>query len=507
MRTTLNPVTAPAATRADRPTIRLHRLRRRSTLTTTLVAAALGIVSLAARSHAAEQPLRVDERGRGLLAADGAPFFYLADTAWELLHRADRDETIRYLDDRAAKGFTVIQTVALAELDGLRTPNAAGHVPLVELDPARPLTVDGPANDYWDHVDFAIDAANRRGLTVALLPTWGDKWNLKWGVGPVVFTPDNARAFGLWLGARYRDADVIWVLGGDRPIESDEQRAIVVAMAEGVEAGDGGRRLKTFHPSGGYGSSDFFINADWIDLRFRQNGHEVRYEERFAGTLRDYQLEPSKPIVDGEPLYEGHPIGFNAARNGYSTAADVRRPLYWNLLSGACGHAYGHHSVWQMWRPGRDPVNGPLMPWEQALDAPGAGQMQHGRTLMRLLAGWGLVPDESLLKPLPWAPDDSPIAARGAGRYRVLAARDAGGAGVVAYLPVGRPIRLDLSDLGAVGYAAWFNPRTGELTPIDAVDPSNDGVFDTPDTGELLDWVLIVAAEPLDAASRRARSP
>ena len=56
-------------------------------------------------------------------------------------------------------------------------------------------------------------------------------------------------------------------------------------------------------------------------------------------------------------------------------AADVRRPLYWDLFSGACGHTYGHHSVWQMWKPDRPPINDPLMPWTEAIDEPGAKQM------------------------------------------------------------------------------------------------------------------------------------
>jgi hypothetical protein len=58
------------------------------------------------------------------VTADGRPFFWLGDTAWELFHRLNREEATRYLEDRASKGFTVIQAVALAELDGLNTPNA-----------------------------------------------------------------------------------------------------------------------------------------------------------------------------------------------------------------------------------------------------------------------------------------------------------------------------------------------------------------------------------------------
>lgn len=52
--------------------------------------------------------LKVSENKHFLVREDGAPFFYLGDTAWELFHRLNREEADRYLADRAAKRFTVI---------------------------------------------------------------------------------------------------------------------------------------------------------------------------------------------------------------------------------------------------------------------------------------------------------------------------------------------------------------------------------------------------------------
>jgi hypothetical protein len=142
--------------------------------------------------------IRVAANHRTLETADGPigaskPFFWLGDTAWELFHRLNREEAIEYLDTRKAQGFNVIQAVALAEFDGLRTPNAYGDLPLVELDPTR-LDItpgnnpkDGAEYDYWDHVDFVIKAAADRGLYIGMLPTWGDKVAHLWGDGPIVF--------------------------------------------------------------------------------------------------------------------------------------------------------------------------------------------------------------------------------------------------------------------------------------------------------------------------------
>jgi hypothetical protein len=123
----------------------------------------------------------LSENKRFLVFEDGTPFFYLGDTAWELFHRLNKEETERYLENRREKGFTVIQAVVLAELDGLNTPNAEGEKPLIDNDPTK-------INEaYFQHVDWVIKKAEEKGLFIGLLPTWGDKWNKKWGVGPVSF--------------------------------------------------------------------------------------------------------------------------------------------------------------------------------------------------------------------------------------------------------------------------------------------------------------------------------
>lgn len=140
------------------------------------------IVVLPATAGDTELPrLRVSANQRFLVTTEGRPFFWLGDTAWELFHRLNREEATRYLEDRASKGFTVIQAVALAEIDGLNTPDAYGHRPLVDNDPTRPDVKDGSDNDYWDHVDYIVRRANELGLRIGFLPTWGDKWHKKGG--------------------------------------------------------------------------------------------------------------------------------------------------------------------------------------------------------------------------------------------------------------------------------------------------------------------------------------
>jgi hypothetical protein len=436
--------------------------------------------------------LRVSDNRRFLVKADGTPFFWLGDTAWELFHRQTREDAERYLRNRAERRFTVVQAVALAEFDGLQAPNAYGDRPLNDNDPTQPNEA------YFAHVDWIVAKANALGMYVGFLPTWGDKWNQQKGRGPEIFTPANAERYGEWLGRRYKDAGVIWIVGGDRPIATDVHREIIRAMARGLRTGDGGTHLITFHPPGGQSSATWFHEEDWLDFNMRQNGHVAEFTGRYDQTRVDYDRTPVKPVVDGEPIYEDHPVSFDAKRLGHSIAADVRKPLYWDLFTGAFGHTYGHHSVWQMWMPDRQPVNNPLMPWPEAIEQPGAAQMQHGRALMESRPFLTRVPDQDVL-----VTGRVPTSMPGAGRYQFVATRDLDGSYAMVYAPVSRPFTVRMSKIsGSKVRAWWFNPRDGSSTSIGTFDNTGERTFTPPTPGEMIDWVLV-----LDDAARNYPAP
>lgn len=436
--------------------------------------------------------LKVSENHHFLVTDSGQPFFWLGDTAWELFHRLNREDAERYLQDRAQKGFTVIQAVALAELGGLTEKNPYGQLPLIDNDPAN------PNEEYFQHVDWIVARANALGLYIGLLPTWGDKWNKAWGAGPEIFTPENAAIYGEWLGRRYRNAGLVWILGGDRAVQSERQKDILRAMANGLRKGDGGAHLITFHPTGGSGSAQWFHNESWLNFNLRQNGHQAEFTGRYDQTRADYDRLPPKPVIDGEPIYEDHPIAFDAKKFGNSAAADVRRPLYWDLFGGACGHTYGHHSVWQMCTTNRAPVNNPLMPWNEALDQPGASQMQHAKHLLLSRPFLTRVPDDSLI-----VPERVITSVPGAGRYRFAGTRDSHGAYAMVYAPVGRKFKVRLEAIqGSPVKAWWFNPRTGEATEIGEFANAGIREFISPTPGEDLDWVLV-----LDDAAKHFPAP
>ncbi len=458
-------------------------------------------LALAAVATALASPLKglkVADNKRFLVTADGKPFFYLGDTTWELFHRLDREDAVKFLDDRAAKKFNVLQSVAIAELEGHTDPNPYGHLPFVDLDVTKPALKDGPQNDYWDHVDFIVAEANKRGIYIGFLPTWGRFWHDTNNDRKPLFNTSNAEVYGEWLGRRYKDAGLIWILGGDRGVDTDEQKEIIRAMAKGLRKGDGGAHLMTFHPPGGGGSAKWFHDDAWLDFNMRQNGHVAEFTERYAQTRVDHDRTPTKPVLDGEPIYEDHPVSFDAKKLGHSIASDVRRPLYWNLFSGAFGHTYGHHSVWQMWSPGKNPINNPLMPWTEAMDQPGAGQMKHGRALMESRPFLTRIPDDSVI-----VTDRVPTRVPGAGRYHFAATRDTAGTYAMVYVPVGRSFKVRMGAItGAKVKAWWFDPRDGSAKAIGEFANTGEREFTPPGKGEMTDWILV-----LDDAAKRYPAP
>ncbi len=419
--------------------------------------------------------LSTSKDGRYLVTKDNKPFFWLGDTAWELFHRLTREEADLYLQDRAQKGFTVIQAVVLAELDGLDTPNAYGHKPLLNNNPAKPNEA------YFKHVDYIVSRAGKLGMLVGMLPSWGDKWNKKWGTGPEVFTTENAKAFGTFLGNRYRNSPIVWILGGDRDVETEGHKAIIRGMALGLKEGDGGAHLMTFHPQGGKSSSDFFNDENWIDFHLSQTGHgndskNYRYNQKH----RD--LKPVRPHLDGEPRYEDHPNKFNPAEHGWMDDFDARQTAYWSLLSGACGHTYGNHNIWQFYTEKRKPVSWARTNWKTALSHSGSRQVGLARKILEQRNWQRLVPDQSLI--VSENKEDS--------TYSVAAVSQDGDY-LLAYLPYGNKVTISTQKIKGTRLKAWwFNPRDGSIISLPAFANNGSQTFAPHSVGRGSDWLLVI---------------
>jgi hypothetical protein len=430
-------------------------------------------------------PLMVSPDGRFLQYRDGAPFFWLGDTAWLLLQRLDREETERYLRDRASKGFNVVQVMVL------RTPrdaNVYGVPALVDGDPARPNLTPGndPARpgeyDYWDHLDWVLERAATHGIYLGLVAAWGSMVN-----GGHLHA-GNVEAYARFLARRYRDRpNVIWINGGDT--RGDRHTEVWQALGRTLKREDPGH-LITFHPFGRTQSSTWFHNEPWLDLNMFQSGHRrydqddspgAKGEDNWRYVREDYARQPPKPTLDGEPSYEDIPQGLHDPSQPYWTADDCRRYAYWSVLAGACGHTYGHNAVMQMHKPGVGKGSyGVRKYWHEALNDPGASQMQHLKRLVLSRPYYERVFDEEA------------VVDNGQRYEYVIVAR--GKRYLFAYTYTGRSFRLRMGRISGDRVKAWwYDPRTGAATPAGVFPNRGERLFDPPgDPRPGNDWVLVL---------------
>jgi hypothetical protein len=413
---------------------------------------------------------------------DGKPFTWLGDTGWELLQRLNRQEADYYLVRRAEQGFTVIQTVVLAEFDGLHIPNANGDLPLNFDDPTM------PNEKYFEQVDYIIDKAASVGLTIALLPTWGDKvYKDGWGKGPEIFTPANARVYGKWIGDRYKNKkNIIWIMGGDRnPRAATNDVEIWRAMAAGVEEGVGGqdKALMSFHPQGvAEGGSQWFHNDSWFDFNMLQTGH-CTDQPVYDKILASYNRLPTKPVLDGEPIYENIPICFDEKDMGKSSAYDVRKAAYNSLFAGAFGHTYGCNDIWQMHTPAYEAVLTSNLFYKEAMELNGANQMKFVRRLLESRPFLDRVPDQSMVVENNLFADERIQATHGKD-YAFI------------YTAQGRAITVNMGKIsGTKITASWYNPRNGVSKEAGSFDNKGQQKFTAPTAGYGQDWVLILDDE------------
>ena len=445
-----------------------------------LIAALVALVSAPVRAQDADAPLprlAVSADGHFLTTEDGKPFFWLGDTAWELFARLDEAQTLQYLDNRRDNGFNVIQAAILTEWS-LAVPSAEGQVALRDNDPLRPNEA------YFKHVDWVIQQAADRGLYVALVATWGDKVNLKNGLGPILFNTTNARPYGEYLGKRYgATSNVIWLLGGDRNPEGDTELAIWRGMGAGIEAGSGGQALISYHPRGGKSSAQWFQKDAMVDFNLIQSGHNVRDTPTWDLISDGFHRKPVKPILDSEINYEEFAIARRPA-NGYFTEYDIRKQAYRSVFAGGAGVTYGHQSMWQFYAPERRSIGYATTYWYDALNAPGAVEMRYLADLMLSRPYFDRIPDQKLLLSIPNTP-------KATNATKPIATRASDGSYAFIYLPSNQAVLVDFKLLsGTTIRAWWYDPRTGRNILIGET-PKSDLRKLLPPVNDR-DWVLVL---------------
>jgi hypothetical protein len=137
-------------------------------------------------------------------------------------------------------------------------------------------------------------------------------------------------------------------------------------------------------------------------------------------------------------------------------------------------------------------VNGPLRPWDAALNLPMANQMKHLKHLMLSRPFFDRIPDQTLIE--SEQKDDETYA---------IGTRDESGTYAFVYVPTGKTININTKELrGQVLNVWWYDPRTGATFMLGQTQ--NFGSFSAvcPSSGPGNDWILVV-----DDASKGYEKP
>jgi hypothetical protein len=439
---------------------------------------------------------------------DGKPFFWLADTGWEMLHRLNRIEIETYLENRKHKGFNVIQTVLISEfIHSDKLTNYYNDSIFRNENPEKPHITpeNNPDNaaeyDYWDHLDFAVKTAETKDLYLALVPSWGE-WVTPRTDKALFNTKEQAYSYGWFIGNRYRNSpNIIWILGGDR---LPDERAIGIelwrTMAEGIA--DGTNNIRKMDGKADYSttlmthhaftsSSKWFHYDEWIDFHTWGSYHaEVNNTRSYLATFADWNLPNPKPTINSEPCYEGHGINYAIDDNGVFTSTDVRMAAYWSVFSGSAGFTYGAQPIWQF----TDETRKKLSPktyqnWQEGMELPGASQVGFLKKLMESHPTTELIPDQSLI-------------AAGQGECGSYSCAIRGKYFAYIYIPTGNKTTVKMGILsGKKINVSWFNPRNGEMTAIGEFANFGEKSFEVPGmskelawlkSGRGCDWVLVL---------------
>lgn len=421
----------------------------------------------AAAAHAADAPafpLKASADGHHLVDQTGKPFLVHGDSPWEAVWQLTKAEWAEYLDRRAAQGFNSV-------ILNLLPDNKPTHPWTKTRDGEAPFSNPkdfGTANAaYFDHAEWFVNEAKKRGLLVALFPCylgidhdWIDELHEN-GV-------DKARGYGAFLAQRFgKYPNILWVLGGDIDPEyaSAEQDALALSLFTQAP-----HQLITFHGRE-HTSAWLYPDAKWLGVNVTYG-----YGETYTQSHADWSRQPVRPILMSEAGYEREA---NDSRAG--TPQRVRRQAYWALLAGSAGHFYGTY-YWDF-KPA----------WREQFEWPGARHMKYVREFFEALPWSDFVPrfEQSLIVNGngPYGSVEDYVTAAATPDRRVAA----------LYMPIARALKLDLGLFPDPVRGRWFDPTTGRYTDATEKPLANQGthLFTPPPRDGDTDWALVLTADPV----------
>lgn len=455
--------------------------------------------------------LQAAPNGRYFQHADGTPFLLLADTNWSInTQRCGLGENsdgpfYTYLDDRKSKGYTMILMSYMRGFGDTREPagqrNEGGY-PFPDADLQRLIA------DYFDSLDQRMNALWQHGMAVGTQPTWFGKMNC-------FFDHESAVRISSYLAVRYGAYNGLWSLSGEYQYAMNDcqwTEEQINQLGNAVAAHNPYQHLLSIHPSGRTDwpsphdrqSSIAFHSSGWLDHHWLQTGQKQPDILRIAPRLAEVRaLHPTRPALQAESFYE--------RASDKEHAYHTRWQCWTAMLSGAAGYGYGAFGVWNFYDP-QDP-NGETgkkteatVPWPQALNLEGSGELRAMRELFITLPWWELTPTRCTINAAGIASSKSTVsmtvaitsvAECSANDMTIPHAAHTADGDWIVYLPRStskRTVVLDVADnidSTKPVEAYWFDPRSAARIDVD-VKQFDEGWDAVPEPPTDDDWGFVL---------------
>ncbi len=473
---------------------RIKRSSKRALFVGTLVGCALAAgtkLSWAAepgRSADPVYPVKISANGRYLVDQNQAPYMIVGDSTQALTTNISPADADWFFADRHAHGFN-------ADWVNLLTAGAtmAGRNDGSTYDGIRPFTGHVPGGTDWNYydlttpneaffarVDQMIKLAAKHKILIILDPAETIAWL------PALLNngPARCRAYGRYLGRRYKTFDnILWMSGNDFGAWQDPKSdAVATAVALGIKDMDA-RHIHTVELHVGQSvSSD---DPKWAAIVSLNAAY--CYGPPYIQVLRGYN-NPARtiPVFMVEAVYEFE----GNAQSNTSTPSTLRRQEYWSILSGATGQLYGNGYTWPF-KPG----------WKSHLDTPGAAQMVHLKAFFESRPWYDLVPDQThktLTGGYGTIITDKDFSGGVDSNDYATAARTGDGALALVYMPTRRTVTVDMTRLNGPAMVRWFDPSNGAYEAIAESPLANKGSRSFTPPGNNHDgdgdWILVLEA-------------
>jgi len=424
--------------------------------------------------------LKISSNNKYITHRDGTPFFWIGGTAWGFPKAATYNEWKKYIDDRHAKKFSIVQ-IAPAKAHGFVGSDEYGSYPVNQNGDSCFFSDDKWNPLYWQEFDRFVEYANSKEIVVVVV-----------GLAEPVYdmlSDEDAKLFTQNLGARMEGYHVILSPAFDTYQTSwnDDYDSIGVTLANS-------RHLisqHTGHRSAGGPINEFaqyFRSKTYLDFSMNQTGHNGGNIYQIYKKAREWNINllnepPMKPVINTEAYYSsGQYVSQISDPERQGTDENARELGWLSLLSGSLGYTYGATGLWNF-KEESEP--GLVIPLDSALNYVSSSQMTLLTDFFNSFAWWELEPNHNAIIYSGWVAEQKKMA---------LAISENGKFGA-AFLPDNNSIKIDMTVFLNSVSATWYNPISGTYTDGEQnVSNTEQHTFTPPVAGE---WALLLAPKPI----------